>query len=182
MLTPLELETKEFKKTMRGYSEAEVNNFLDTLKADYENLYRENIELKDKLKAVTDQLSRYKTIEETLKETLIVAQKTAEDVNMNAQRKSDIIIEEAYSQAKKIIEDGNNQVVEIKKNYEDIRREFMFFKTKFRGLLEEEIQKIEEIFKSEEIKESHTELIKEKVEVSNNMEKQEKDPLEGIEE
>lgn len=153
MLTPLELETKEFKKSLRGYSESEVNSFLENIRADYENLYRENIELKDKLKAITDQLSRYKTIEETLKETLIVAQKTAEDVNLNAHKKSDIILDEAHSQAKKIIEDANNQVVEIKKSYEDIRREFLFFKTRFRGLLQEEIEKIEDIFK-DEIKEA----------------------------
>ena len=47
MITPLDIETKEFKKGLRGYNEQEVNGFLDEIQKDYENLYRENIEIKD---------------------------------------------------------------------------------------------------------------------------------------
>ena len=101
MITPLDIENKEFKKGLRGYNENEVDSYLDEIKKEYENLYRENIELKDKLNALTEQIKRYKTIEETLKETLIVAQQTAEEVNASAQRKSSLIIDEAHHQAKK---------------------------------------------------------------------------------
>ena len=116
MITPLDIENKEFKKGLRGYNENEVDSYLDEIKKEYENLYRENIELKDKLNALTEQIKRYKTIEETLKETLIVAQQTAEEVNASAQRKSSLIIDEAHHQAKKIVEQANNDVIQIKKD------------------------------------------------------------------
>ena len=48
MLTPLELEKKEFKGGI-GYTKRSVNEFYDRLRADYEKLYKENIELKDKI-------------------------------------------------------------------------------------------------------------------------------------
>ena len=139
MITPLDIENKEFKKGLRGYNENEVDSYLDEIKKEYENLYRENIELKDKLNALTEQIKRYKTIEETLKETLIVAQQTAEEVNASAQRKSSLIIDEAHHQAKKIVEQANNDVIQIKKDYENIRKEFVVFKGKFKSLLEDGI-------------------------------------------
>ncbi len=146
MITPLDIENKEFKKALKGYKENEVNIFIDEIKRDYENLYKENIELKDKLNALTEQIKRYKTLEETLKETLIVAQQTAEEVNASAQRKSALIIDEAHHQAKKIVEEANNDVIKIKKEYENIRKEFVVFKGKFKSLLEDGISSVEETF------------------------------------
>jgi len=47
-LTPLDIEKKEFKRTFRGYSEVEVDEFLDLIINDYEVLYRENMDYKDR--------------------------------------------------------------------------------------------------------------------------------------
>ena len=79
MITPMDIENKEFKKGFRGYNEEEVDEFLDIVKEDFENLYRENLDLKEKLKLYQEQVSRYKSIEETLNATLITAQTAAED-------------------------------------------------------------------------------------------------------
>lgn len=146
MITPLDIESKEFKKAMRGYSISDVEHFIDQFKQDYERLYRENIELKDKIKAVSDQLSRYSTMEETLKQTLIVAQQAAEEVSLNAHKKSELIHEEARMSAKKIIEDANDQVIEIKKEYENIRKEAAVFKGRFKSLLQDGMSVIQETF------------------------------------
>ena len=43
MITPMDIENKEFKKGFRGYNEEEVDEFLDIVKEDFENLYRENL-------------------------------------------------------------------------------------------------------------------------------------------
>ena len=49
MITPIEIENKEFKKGIRGYNQDEVDEFLDMVKEDFEQLYRENLELKEKV-------------------------------------------------------------------------------------------------------------------------------------
>ena len=49
MITPMDIENKEFKKGFRGYNEEEVDEFLDIVKEDFENLHRENLDLKEKL-------------------------------------------------------------------------------------------------------------------------------------
>lgn len=146
MITPLDIENKEFKRGIRGYKEEEVDEFLDEVKEDFEKLYKENIELKDKINLFNEQVSKYKNIEETLKNTLIIAQSTAEEVNTNAGKKAHLIIEDAELKARKIIEDANNQVIEIRKEYEETRKEFKLFKSRFKALLENELKTIDETF------------------------------------
>ena len=71
MLTPIDIENKDFKKSLRGYKEDDVDEFLDIVKEDFETLYRENLDLKEKIKLYQEQVSRYKSIEETLNKTLL---------------------------------------------------------------------------------------------------------------
>ena len=55
MITPLDIQNKEFKRTIFGYSAKTVDTFLDEIIIDYERIYKENIELKDKINLLSDQ-------------------------------------------------------------------------------------------------------------------------------
>ncbi|MDF2533269.1 MAG: septum formation initiator [Clostridia bacterium] len=140
MLTPMEIHNKEFKKVMRGYKEEEVDEFLDKVVTDFEKLYRENGELKDKLSVINDKVDSYNLMEKTLQNTLVVAQTTAEDVVVNARKKSEVIIHEAEEQAKRIVEEANRSVVDVHREYENLKKEVQVFKTRFRTLLESELE------------------------------------------
>ena len=67
MITPLEFEKKDFKGVPFGYSKNSVDDFFDKVKSDYEKLYKENIELKDKISMLNESVSQYKSMEEVLK-------------------------------------------------------------------------------------------------------------------
>ena len=131
MITPMDIENKEFKKGFRGYNEEEVDEFLDIVKEDFENLYRENLDLKEKLKLYQEQVSRYKSIEETLNATLITAQTAAEDT---------------CSAANKIIEDCKERIIELQNQYDNLVKEFKIFRNKFKSLIKDEMTTIDEIF------------------------------------
>lgn len=146
MLTPETIETKEFKKAFRGYSEDEVNDFLLEIKDDFEALVKENEALKEKLSMYADQVSKYSSIESTLKETLITAQSAAEDTTNAANKKARVIVQEAELQAKQIISKANNTVLEIRNEYESILKEFKVFRIKFKSMLENQIKNVDEIF------------------------------------
>lgn len=137
MLSPIDIELKEFKKSVRGYNEHEVSRFMEEVKFDYEKLHKENMELKFKLENLNDQLNSYRNLESSIKDTLIVAQKAAEDVNSNANREKELIIEEAKSNAKNIINIANNEVIKMQNQYEEIRKEFVLFKSKMSTLMGE---------------------------------------------
>jgi cell division initiation protein len=143
MLTPLDIQNKEFRKGVRGYKESEVDSFLDQVMIDYEKLYKENIELKDKIAMLNDQLKHYNTIEETLQNTLVVAQSTADEVKANARKQSELIIKEAEEAARKIIDEAHKEVEKIQAKYEEIKSEMSVFRTRFKTLLQSQLETLD---------------------------------------
>lgn len=145
MLTPLEIQNKEFKKGIRGYKETDVDGFLDEVIVDYEKIYKENMQLKEKIDMLSDQVKHYNDIEETLQNTLVVAQSAAEEVRVNARKKAELIIREAEEDARKIISNANNEVLGVKNEYESIKKEIAVFKTRFRTFLKSQLESIDYI-------------------------------------
>jgi len=142
LLTPMDIQNKEFKKGFRGYSEDEVDEFLDQIMIDYEKLYKENMELKEKIEKTHDQMDKYKNIEETLKNTLIVAQSSAEEVRGNALKKSELIIGEAEQQAKEILHNSRSEVEKVKQEYEEVKKQMQIFKTRYKTLLQSQLDAV----------------------------------------
>ena len=146
MITPIEIQNKEFRRTFRGYNEEEVDDFLEIITDDSQSFYRENMDLQEKVTLYQEQVSRYKSIEETLNATLITAQSAAEDTCVAANKKAKIIVEEAQLQSKHIIDETNNRILELKKEYDNLVREFKVFRNRFKSLIKEELETLDEIF------------------------------------
>jgi cell division initiation protein len=144
--TPNDLQNITFKKTFMGYSEDMVNDVLDKVIEDYSAYIRENVELKDKLALLNEGLQHYKTIEESLQNTLLVAQQTGEDIKKNAYEKADNVIRDAEIKAQKIINDANQEVVKIKFEYEDSKKKLHIFKSKCETLLMSQMELLKQIF------------------------------------
>lgn len=145
LITPMEIHNKEFKRKVRGYDQDEVDEFLDKIVIDYEKLYRENAELKDKINLQNEKMGHYINIENTLQNTLVMAQKASEDAETNAKEKAAIIIKDAESQAKNIIQDANYQILEIVKNKEELIKNTKIFKARIKTLLESQLGILDEI-------------------------------------
>ncbi|MDD4504684.1 MAG: DivIVA domain-containing protein [Clostridiaceae bacterium] len=140
MITPMDIRNKEFKKAFKGYKEDEVDEFLDKVIGDYERIYRENGELKDRISIDNERIESYNSMEKSLQSTLIIAQTTAEDIISNSRKKAEMIIKEAEEQARKIIEDANTSVIKVNKDFEELKKEVQVFKTRFKTLLESELE------------------------------------------
>jgi len=140
MITPMDIRNKEFKKAFKGYKEDEVDEFLDKVIADYERIYRENGELKDRISIDNERIESYNSMEKSLQNTLLIAQTTAEDIVANARKKAEMVIKEAEEQARKIIEDANSSVIKVNRDYEELKKEVQVFKTRFKTLLESELE------------------------------------------
>ncbi|HHW30497.1 MAG TPA: DivIVA domain-containing protein [Clostridiaceae bacterium] len=147
--TPNDLQNITFKKTLFGYGEDAVNEVLDKIIEDYTQYIRENIELKDKVALLNEGLQHYKTIEESLQNTLLIAQQTSEDIKKSAYEKADNIIREAELKAQKIINDANQEVIRIKYEYEELRKKLHVFKSKAEILLNSQLQILKQMFEEE---------------------------------
>ena len=132
LITPLDIENKKFsKQMMNGYNVEEVDDFLDELTLDYTKNYKEVNELRDKVEELNKSLEHYKTIEETLQNTLVMAQSTAEDVKKVARQQADQIINEAKGTAQKQASDLDNEIVAKKKELEDVKNNLIYIKQKW---------------------------------------------------
>ena len=87
-LTPLDIRHKEFKRGMRGYVDGEVDEFLDEVADEFERLFKENIELSERCEGLQEKIDQYRNLEETLQNTLVAAQRSAEELKANAQKES----------------------------------------------------------------------------------------------
>lgn len=153
MITPLDIQNKEFGKSLRGYDIKEVDIFLDEIIDDYEKIFKENIELKDKVNLLADQIRQYNTMEETLKNTLIVAQTTADEITSSARLKASNIIENAEISGEKLIEIANEDVRKINKEFEYLKKELFAFKTKYQAFIQAQLISLDKFY--EEIDKDH---------------------------
>jgi cell division initiation protein len=144
--TPNDLQNLTFKKTFMGYNEDVVNDVLDKVIEDYSAYIRENIELKDKLALLNEGLQHYKTIEESLQNTLMVAQQTGEDIKKNAYEKADNVLKEADIRSQKLINDANQEVIKIRFEYDDMRKRLHIFKSKCETLLLSQLEIMKQMF------------------------------------
>ena len=111
MITPLDIENKRFAKQMvNGYSVEEVDDFLDELSVDYSKNYKDVTELKTKVEELNKSLVQYKSIEETLQNTLVMAQSTADDVRNVAKQQAEQIINEAKANAQKEVDNLEQEI------------------------------------------------------------------------
>ena len=104
MLTPQEVSTHAFTKAvMGGYNMAMVDEFLDELTDDYTTLYKENAALKAKLKVLVEKVEDYRATEDSMRATLLTAQKMADSIVREAEAKRDSMMAEAEAQAQEKI-------------------------------------------------------------------------------
>ena len=150
MITPLDIENKKFsKQMMNGYSVEEVDDFLDDLTVDYSKNYKEVTELKTKVEELNKSLEHYKTIEETLQNTLVMAQSTAEDVKNVAKQQADQIINEAKGSAKKQAEELETEIIAKRKELEDVKKQFDIYKAKMESLLISQLELLKDVNKED---------------------------------
>ncbi len=148
MYTPLDIENKKFaKQMMNGYSVEEVDNFLDELTVDYEKLYKESNENKGKISELEASLVKYKNIESTLQNTLVMAQSTADEIKKVAKQEADQIIKDAQGTARQQLTELEQQVVIKTKELEDLKKQFDVYKAKMESLLISQLELLKEVNK-----------------------------------
>ncbi len=140
MLTPLDIHNKEFRKVLRGYDEAEVDEFLDRVVKDYEALYKEVGSLKDRLAVHEERTAQYQDMEETLKKTLVVAQETADHLKANARKEGELILKDAELKATKIIDEAMERAREVIAENDEIRKQAMVFRSRLRAILQSQLE------------------------------------------
>ena len=144
-LTPMDINNKEFKRVLRGYSPEEVDEFLDEVVESYEELFKEKSKLEEKLAAASEQINHYSKIETTIQNTLHLAQNAADSAKETAQREADLMLKNANEAAQKILDRANSDIVTINDEYEKTKQEYIKFRAKYKNFVKTQLETFEEL-------------------------------------
>lgn len=145
MLAPHELKNAEFSKSLRGYSTAEVDEHIEFLIEKYTELYRLNDELEKKLRITEAQLDALKAEEESIKITLVNAQKASTRIINEANERADVIMRSAKSSCDKLIQELKDKVAEENARLREAQAETASFKAALFEAYREHIAQIEAV-------------------------------------
>lgn len=146
---------EKFNRTLRGYDPAEVNSFLDKVINQVENMIEE-IKVKDaqikefkKLefenKKLIDQVARFERMEATMNKTIMLAQKTADQVRASAQKETEAMLEEARRNANHIVNEALLRADKTEQDANMLRRNINIFKRRVKNIIEAQLEVVNEI-------------------------------------
>lgn len=141
MLTPVDIDNKTFKKTkIGGYDIADVEDFLVKVMEDYEFLYKENSELKEKLYNIENSVSYYKSIEDGINKTVENAQSSADDIKAAAQKEAERIKQQAEADAKNNLESLKMEIAKKEFELEEKKKQMQIYRIKVSSMLEAQLK------------------------------------------
>ncbi len=150
-LTPLDIHHKEFRHSLRGYSEEEVDAFLDQVADEFERLFKENIDMAERLEAANEKVKQYQDMERTLHNTMLAAQRSAEDIVNKAREEAATVLRDAEVKAKEIIHSALTNKQKVAGELVRIKQAEEEFRTRFTSMLESHLKGVSEITLPEDV-------------------------------
>ncbi|MBO8158576.1 DivIVA domain-containing protein [Thermosyntropha sp.] len=132
MITPMEIRNQQFSRAMRGFKEEEVKNFLYHIAQNYESLYSENARLKENIQQLEYELAKYRKLEETMNNSLLLAQQAAEEYKNNARKEAEFILENA-----------KQKIAEMLFIYQEIIKRLNIFGAEMKAQITSELELLE---------------------------------------
>jgi len=135
-LTPLDIRQKRFAPAFRGLSRREVEAFQELLAAEFEDVVKENIGLKEELKRMQLQLESHQERERTLQETMVTAQRISEDLRAAAKKEADLVLAEAELQAERIVQGAQDRLGSVVQDLQELKRQRAQFEAQVRAVVD----------------------------------------------
>ena len=140
MITPNDIETKVFSSSLRGYNKREVDEFLDQIMIDYQALLDQNAKMLERVHVLQKQVAEAKDPARMTKD----AKRLMNDISASAEQKAEVIIKNAKHDAENIVRSAKDSTSQADEDAERLRRKVEKFKLRFKQMLEEEIDKIDD--------------------------------------
>jgi cell division initiation protein len=139
-ISPLDIKKKQFRLKFRGFDITEVDAFLEEVTAEFEALVRENEALKEEHAALAAQIAEHKESEKILRDTLVAAQKMADEMRAAAEREVEMKVKEAELEAEKIVADAERRLAKTDEEIAELGRIKERFTLKIKGVIEDHLK------------------------------------------
>ena len=135
----------KFNYEANGYNRAEVNKFVTDVIKETEGIIRKCKDQKKEIADLKEKLSHYEDLENTLKQSLINAEKTADNVKRLAREEANIIVSDAKHNASRIVGESLLKARKIEQEADTLEKNVKIFKRKLKIIVEQQMAVVEEI-------------------------------------
>jgi len=145
MLTPVDVENKVFKKAkIGGYDINDVEDFLEKLIVDYETVFKEVTELRDKCENLQESVKYYKSLEQGIEQSINNAREEAEQIKSRALEEVQEIRERKEKEYKNRLAELDLEVKKKEYDLEEKKKEIQIYKIKVKSMLEAQLKILDE--------------------------------------
>jgi len=142
-LTPVEIRHVKLPRRPFGYDRGETDGLLDDIVASFEQVWRERADLRDQFEDLEAELTRQKEIEGALRNTLISAERMADDVRTQARREADVIVAEARASARDIVSGAEAERERVHNEIRRLRTLEVTVRAEYRAFLMSALDRLE---------------------------------------
>jgi cell division initiation protein len=144
-ITPVDIQHKSFKKALQGYDRAEVDGFLDEIIETLEDEAQHRAALEAEIADLKERVSHFKAMEESLQNTLVLAQRTADETKASAHKEADLIREKARLEAEREIASYNDAIGEVRREHQRTVEASEKARSELRSLLMTHLSLVEKV-------------------------------------
>jgi len=142
-ITPIDISGHSFATRLRGFDQEEVRSFLNLVSSEFEALVVDNNALREKLAQVEASVSDLKERERILKETLLTAQRLADEIREEARKEAHLIVREAEVKGSQLLDQAGRKAGDLEGAIQALRVEREAFAQRIRSAVEQHLRLLE---------------------------------------
>lgn len=151
MITPLDIQEKQFSKGLKGFKEDEVNEFLDEITLDLERLLEEERQMRATIEALQEEnqqlkeeMKKVQDSQHSVIDTLETAKALMSDISASAEKRAQILMKNAEMEAQTMIREAKEAVARMNEENAQVKNKLTGFRKKYKEMLERELKQFED--------------------------------------
>jgi len=142
-ITPVEVRHAQLARSLFGYSRTATDNLLEAIAQSYEQTWWERADLRDEVERLQAELARFRDMERLLRDTMMSAEKAAEDVRSQARREYDLLLQEARLKAREIVMEAEAEREKVRSEIRSLRSARSELRSSYRSFLQAALERLD---------------------------------------
>jgi len=142
-LTPVEIRHVKLGRRLLGYDRAATDRLLDDVTRSFEDVWRDRADAREEIERLESELTHYKDLESLLKNTLVSAERAADELKVQAHRECDLMLEQARVKAREIVGDAESERERVKGEIRRLKALETEMRSGYRAFLTTALDRIE---------------------------------------
>ena len=142
-ITPVEVRHAQLSRAPLGYSRRATDNLLEAVAQSYEQTWWERADLRDEVERLQAELARFKDMERLLRDTMMSAEKAAEDLRSQSRREYDMLLQEARLKAREIVLEAEAERERIRAEIRRLQTDRSEVQASYRAFLQSALERLD---------------------------------------